>query len=263
MGPIGDLVDLMHATLDRILHNFTLKSDQLYFSDIFGTQEYSRLALLPGELEAKRDHLRIGEKKLHREAPVITPKVEYHVGLDYTSTLFQTVAFYRRFLTWTKPHHQRFHHNVDSNHAKLQEYYTVKTPLDVRDTKKPFSPLKGDPAENTSWDHIPLLHNLATHEVPVMVHYTGDKYLRISWWRNMWFHKRAKALRAAALAENLHRKPLAPRRIAGKWWFGELPEDADQIVSDGRGDAWSDSGGWFSWNTLCKAHEEKLYAATF
>jgi hypothetical protein len=42
-------------------------------------------------------------------------------------------------------------------------------------------------------------------------------------------------------------------------WYNAEPEQAGEVSNAGKTGAWSDKGGWFGWNTLCKAHEPEMY----
>ena len=110
MGPIGDVRKVFEATAERIKSDYTVDSDQFYFAEIFGVQEYARREAA-GELPANftqdlwiteddegKGH--ISRKTLSKPGYSDGQTTEYHIAIDYASDLFQTVAYYDTFLTW-------------------------------------------------------------------------------------------------------------------------------------------------------------------
>lgn len=86
MGPIADMKEIFRATLAAIESNYITDSDQFYFAEIFGLQEYARLKRVPKLLKAAKqqvfddpedqsDGLRY-EPRLKKGI-----KTEYHIGM--------------------------------------------------------------------------------------------------------------------------------------------------------------------------------------
>jgi len=260
MGPVADLRDLLEATLDRIHNNFTIASDQLYFADVFGAQEYARLELRPNATKHMSDMYHKGEPDPpKRSVPPPLNRTEYHIGIDYASSIFQTVAFYRQFLTWTRPANIWKPDTKISLFQPLFDYYQYSLPSDIETSRKPFAAMHNSTHQNTTWAEVDLCLNTATKEIPVIIHFTGDKSLRQEWWSNMWYQSSARELKNASVENHYMTEPLSQQRIADRIWYAARPEDASSVAFSGKGGAWSDTGGWFSWGNLCKAHEEELY----
>lgn len=265
MGPIQDLKDMFQATLDLIHNNYTTDSDQFYFANVFGDQEYARLTLNQTLLEAQKRERYGSEFKAKteppRQIPSIRPgsKVEYHIGIDYMSAMFQTIAYYKQFVAWIRPSNSW--HTDQYNHLDLAgTKYGFDVPEDIAASTGPFAALQdsSSPSNNTvhypqSWNDVDLCVNTVTQVAPVTLHFTGEKALRQIWWDKIWFYRDAKKLRKASLA--LPIGPLNEVPIAGKIWWNIEAEDPEA----GRGGAWGDNGGWHSWTSLCKVHEDEVF----
>jgi hypothetical protein len=98
MGPAEDMREVFRATLEDIKLRYKGDSDQYYFANIFGDQEYARLSRVPLLKEAilnKSMSLLDWEDNSQGyrfEPPVEGRKTEYHIGIDYSSSMFQTLA---------------------------------------------------------------------------------------------------------------------------------------------------------------------------
>ncbi|KAG8624916.1 hypothetical protein KVT40_006667 [Elsinoe batatas] len=260
IGPLDPLIKLFEATLDRIRNNFTMNSDQLYFADLFGEQELSRRRLL-------NTSTTINANTTQPTVPIPSPPeiatelatTDFGVGIDYLSSLFQTVAFNKDWLVWTtipRNRPDKFPHPI----ARLEAYYSYALPADILASPFPMSLLSPNHSTSiTGWDDVDLCINTVTREIPVLVHFTGEKHLRTDWWDRMWYYERAKELRLAAVAGTHEYGRLYADAIGGKVWFGAEPEDSGRVSGRGQGGAWSDTGGWFPWNALCRGHEGVLY----
>ncbi|GAB7350884.1 hypothetical protein MBLNU459_g1401t2 [Dothideomycetes sp. NU459] len=267
MGPIQDLKDMFEATLDLIHNNHTTDSDQFYFANVFGDQEYARLTLNQTLLDAQKkqrygvEFAREGEPT--RQLSVIKPgqKTEYHIGIDYLSTMFQTIAFYKQFLTWIRPSNS-WHRGAGMDVSG--ERYGFQVSEDIAASVGPFAAYeKTPPTPSTpnatiekypqSWEDVDLCVNTVSEVAPVTLHFTGEKALRQIWWDKLWFYKEAKELRKASLKMPIG--PLNDVPIEGKIWWNIEHDDPEA----GRGGAWGDNGGWHSWTSLCKVHEEELF----
>lgn len=115
-----------------------------------------------------------------------------------------------------------------------------------------------DNAASLPWNSMELLYNTITRQIPAMIHFTGEKRFRHIWWKKIWFQSRAKQLREAKAREaHEHEKSFGP--VGGYMWYNAEPVDAEEVNMHGVGGAWSDRGGWFSWKSLCGAHENDIY----
>ncbi|WPH04857.1 Hypothetical protein R9X50_00775400 [Acrodontium crateriforme] len=261
IGPAQDLIDLFQATLDEIHSNYVTNSDQYYFAEIFGRQEYARLSR-DADLMAHYKGLRYKEEignpdaVLERtNADIARIRTEYYVGIDYNSTMFQTMAFYKQSLTWMRP--------VDS-WAKPGELhsasrYSNQLPLDLSLSLPPYHAL-GD--NKTSWAEQELHYNAITGHMPVAVHYTPpEKDYRTIWWDRIWLYRRAEELRNATIRhrKNQNEVVIHHQPINGILWVNSETEELKRHRKAGDSGADSDTEGWVDWDTLCKNSEEHLY----
>lgn len=274
LGPIEDMREVFRATLAEVHRNHTTDSDQFYFSNVYGEQEYSRLAKVPELMEAKmnetfeadnkeiehpqRDHAEIERGK----------KVEYHIGLDWDSAMFQTMAYYKQFLVWMKYSELWKPSGQQKALDVTQQRYAFDLPQDVLDSAPPFEAINLSPTAsphhselyNQSWYDTHLLVNTITRLPPVVLHYTGLKGLRAIWWDKLWFYSDAEALRTAVVKQPL--VPLSDKPIGGRiWWGAEKDTSIDEVGVQVRGGGWSDAAQpeYLTWESLCAEHEDTLY----
>ena len=109
IGPAQDLKDLFQATLTEIQTNHTTDSDQFYFGEVFGRQEFARLRQNRQLLERYKS-VRYGDEVadpsttiVRTDAKIAGLRTEYHIGIDYESKIFQTLAYWNQFLAWMRP----------------------------------------------------------------------------------------------------------------------------------------------------------------
>ncbi|THX20574.1 hypothetical protein D6D17_00575 [Aureobasidium pullulans] len=267
MGPIQDMIDVFQATLDLIHYNHTTDSDQFYFANVFGDQEYARLSL-DGELLENQSKERYREEFHVEEDPPrqipefdVGQRTEYHIGIDYFSAMFQTLAFYKQFLAWIRPS-DSWATKEDENGDVTQERYGFKVAEDISKSLTPFAAFEVSPPTSISnasveypksWEDVSLCVNTVTDLAPVTLHFTGEKALRELWWDKLWFYEDGEELRKASL--KMPDRPISEEPIAGKMWYKIESEDPEA----GKGGAWADNGGWHSWTSLCKTYEDQIF----
>ncbi|KAI7176054.1 hypothetical protein KC324_g9942, partial [Hortaea werneckii] len=111
-----------------------------------------------------------------------------------------------------------------------------------------------------TWHDVDLLYNPITKQVPVIIHFTGEKQFRDIWWKKIWFQEHAAVLRESALNHQFLRQQEPMMDVIGGYrWFNAEPPEVEDVKMRGLGGAWSDDGGWFSWRSLCHAFEEDIY----
>lgn len=131
MGPARDLKDLFEATLAEIDANHTTDSDQFYLAEIFGKQEFARLQQKSDLLEqykAVRYGDELGDPSLQftrSDANTAGLRTEYHIGIDYESKMFQTLAFWKQYLTWMRPS------DSWSGTSLVHNPYALRLPADI------------------------------------------------------------------------------------------------------------------------------------
>jgi hypothetical protein len=274
MGTTQELIDVFRATLHDIQTNYVTNSDQYYFAEIYGRQEFARLSQKPELLiERKKEMYGVTvENKTDngtRAEPDLSGqnRTEYFIGIDYKSEMFQTLAFWKQFLTWSR--------GRDSWQPPLgardmlpytvtnSSVYDTRLAGDIVSSEKPFSSLKESENEGdrnmatTRWSDVELLRNTVSRLNPVIIHFTGEKRFREVWWTRLWFQAKAETLRKESSKQNTNK--ISDQLIEGMTWYNAEPEQADEVSNAGKSGAWSDKGGWFGWNTLCKAHEPEMY----
>jgi hypothetical protein len=274
MGTTQELIDVFRATLHDIQTNYVTNSDQYYFAEIYGRQEFARLSQKPELLiERKKEMYGVTvENKTDngtRAEPDLSGlnRTEYHIGIDYKSEMFQTLAFWKQFLTWSRG---RDSWQPPLGDRDMLPYSVTNSSVfdtrlagDIVSSEKPFSSLKDSENEgdrnmaNRRWSDVELLRNTVSRLNPVIIHFTGEKRFREVWWTRLWFQAKAETLREASSKQDTNK--ISEELIEGMTWYNAEPEQAGEVSNAGKSGAWSDKGGWFGWNTLCKAHEPEMY----
>lgn len=282
LGPTGDLIDLFRAALDSIQNHWQTNSDQFYFAELYGLQEYTRLSRKPELLEERKKEtyaITVEDKNdtfVRAEPPQPDDgRTEYHIGVDYESSMFQTLAFWRFFLTWTRASDSWWPPNDKHDMLMYPSYnsspYDVHLPKDLAESQLPFESLRynyGDQsieegAQDTPWSNVELLRNTISRQIPVLLHFAGsgaEKRFRKVWWTKLWFQSRAEKLRT--VSTKIATKLISDQPIEGMMWEVAEPEEAADVANAGRGGAWSDRGGWFSWKKLCQEWQEEIFEPT-
>lgn len=290
IGPVSDTRDIFRATLDLIHNEHTTDSDQFYFANVFGTQEFVRQTKRPDEplKEVKKEDV---------TWPTIAPdqRTEYNLGLDYEAVLFQTMAFFREYIAWMtfdlkKPKAETWTKDKAQQRISHDDFYRSRyLPDDIRAARGPFDALKTDrnlPASSLdfaeqmkdrklqkipvqiSWDSLRLGANVISNQVFPLLHFTGDKGFRAVWWPRLWFYPWAEELLKAgvkrrAQEEAKYGKALITRREIGNrtWWHGEVvgPDAPAEVNWGFKGGAFSGNGTFLGWDELCVMHEKLLY----
>lgn len=271
LGPLRDMTDMFQATLDLIHNNHTTDSDQFYFANVWGDQEYARLTGDPVRLNAKKKVIDAAEHwGNYSEQPpradanlVAGQRTDYYVTLDYLSELFQTLAFYKQFLTFMRADQSWFPEKAYKGSSR----YRFDLPQDVMDSPPPYADLENYKAAEKpvsellrrTWENLELCMNVVTQQVPVSLHFTGEKGLRQIWWEKIWFQRDGKLLRGAALS--VPDRPInGGKPINGRVWSNGAPPGAENVTMGGREGAMSDDRKFITWDELCGAHERELYS---
>lgn len=278
LGPVSAVRDVFNATLDLIHTNHTTDSDQFYFANLWAGQEYQR-RLLGAE---KQPYWWIKKDSVDWLTLEEGKRYDYFVGLDYEAVLFQTMAFFRPYLTWMKfdgqPKSIKTSRNTPEQHQLSDPYYDRVLPDDVASARSPFHPairtqayakankVPGQELKNATlpthltWRDLKLGINVISNQIFPLLHFTGPKEFRHLWWPRLWFVPYAEELlQASAEMLRMPKEPVHDKPIGGKmWWAGEL--DAWKGVDMGpKGGAFSDNATYLSWDTLCKAHESAVF----
>lgn len=279
VGPLGDIRDLFQATSNLIAANYTVDSDQFYFSDIFGIQEHAR-RLVAGDMPADKMQYRWHTDGWNGEGhmewvQLLEPslnhgqRTEYHVTIDYESQLFQTVAYYNHFLSW-KLFDVESGQAHNSSEAAGEDAATL-LPLDILSAPQPFA-LQGNrepallndnspaPPSNLSWQDLALGFNTASKHIFAAIHFTPPKHYRDLWWNRMWFAPYAETI--IRNARITHSKPYLTTRDGREWWPYLSWDEANHTHSHAEsraGGGYSDKGQWLGWTELCGQHEDGVF----
>jgi hypothetical protein len=256
IGTAAEMRDMFRATQEKIDKTYDPEyvlrnSDQKYFADVWGDQEYSRIL--------SHEDVPYGIPQEVQEAglPVLEEgqKTEYHIGLDYRSSLFQTAAGYRNYIAWMTTNRSSFPSTSTS-----VEPYRIDLQEDVLQSKKPFAAISDDAAlQKTSWRNVSLGFNTVTGQAFPLLHFTGDKSFRDTWWPRMWYFEEAERLQRASA--QIHDPQIGSDLIDGVSWTKNIPYDETERKIEEKSGAWSDQGEALSWEALCGSHERALYSA--
>jgi len=215
---------------------------------------------------------------------------EYHITIDYESTLFQTNSYYWRYLGWQKYSSPDDAERIES--AKLSRSIASpknipgKSPItsistDKRRTLPPdlarsTSPgllsRLGTPSLTLKWGDVSLGTNIATGQIFCLVHITPPKAYLEFWWKRMWYYNYGEAIiKGSATSPGSNHDsdselPFVASTLAitedGRRWYAYEAESTEEIVAQHRiGGGFGDRGGFYSWTRLCKAHEGAVFPA--
>ena len=272
IGPANDVRMVLEATAALIPETTKSGSDQQYFADLFGRQEHSRRLLNSSASSPIDDDY---------ETPTFAmgEKTEFHVGLDYQSSLFQLAGHYAPYLSWMV-----YDGSVDqgpgSDHTTTRKPFRFEPPSDLISSHNPFAAgnqalpqvniscgrAKPDtcnlPLDKT-WRNVPLGTNVITKQVFALLHLTFLKEERDTWWNKMWYYSYSRALHSASVHTN--DTPVSDSPIDGRIWWNSGDShlanqtQIDKSASAKKDGAWTDKGEWISWGDLCQAHEVALF----
>jgi hypothetical protein len=288
IGPVDDVKDIFRATLELIHTKHTTDSDQFYFANVFAAQEYGRRLLKSVDPWNGTK----GEDKDSVDWPEIAEgqRTEYFLGLDYEAVMFQTMAFFREYITWMTfevklPTVDTWSITQSKQHILQDDWYRTRVlPADVRQARGPFDDLrasrrlaKRDEVKQkkkiplgVSWQHLRLGANVISGQIFPLLHFTGDKSFREKWWPRLWFVSMGEELLEAAMVQRREEEQrlgsglISKRAIGGKtWWHGEVVgKDVPDTINWGpKGGAFSGTGAFLGWGELCSAHEKILFPA--
>jgi hypothetical protein len=277
IGPVNDVRDIFKDTLEMIHANHTTDSDQFYFQNLFAAQQYGRTLLEPEPFK--------GINKEDVDWPDVQPgqRTEYFLGLDYEAAMFQTMAFFRPYLSWMTfsgvPKPPKTHEKGLQKIIASDSYYEKILPDDVASARPPFyASTPGAVAPNLppgvfadikvpetnlpthlTWRDLKLGVNVISNHIWPLLHFTGAKEFRELWWPNMWFVPYAEELLKASI--RLPRHPIDKKPIGGKvWWPVEMKTEKMGTMNLGeKGGAWADNGTFLGWDGLCGVHEVVVF----
>lgn len=127
------------ATLAEIQANHTTDSDQYYMAEVFGRQEFARLKHQPHLLDQYKsaryaeevDNMTI--EITRSNANTAGRRTEYHIGIDYESKMFQTLAYWKQYLAWMRPSDSW----TGGASNTYNNPYALRLPIDIGDSPAP------------------------------------------------------------------------------------------------------------------------------
>ena len=213
-------------------------SDQVIFNQIYGEQNYQREVMRLRHRkfwERLRDLRALGRQQPSIIDPHPTRKpmekldgapLDFGIGLDYGLEISHSSVLSEwdgRWLTM-----------ADVDDAQDQQKDTgqrmKKVPNDVLEGPPPFMGLpdnvgKSHGKTTSKWEKLSLYSHLYTGSMPAIYHMNGLKSMRKTSWDKMWYHKERRTMLTA-------------------------------VTSDVG--AWTVSGEWLTWDTLCRATEMRV-----
>ncbi|MCJ1473741.1 hypothetical protein MMC13_002392 [Lambiella insularis] len=256
IGPAKDIRAIYERALQKVNQGLGAIGDQFIFAEILGEQSYVRLStpsanrglLIPGPNTVPFKSIKPVELNPGR-------RFDYHIGLDYESSIFQTMTHSVSDITFLTYSAETY----NPSEALISDLITARPPFPQNDTLTylmtnrilPLSPALDTlpPPHQNSWLTVSLATNIRSIKVPALLHINGDKALLDSWWPMMWFQPHARAL--------LRQYMRTPQPFV--WGTADRQEHMWDRRG-GRGGAWTTSGTWISWDILSQGLEDKVFA---
>ena len=246
-------------------------SDQRYFADVWGRQEYYRT--LRAQHGAKVE-IREGQKlpRLRTE----NQKTEFHVAIDYESALFQTNAGYTSWSGYANFGGKNLTAKLDGGRLpKLGGGKTSSSP-----STSMMMPENVAASLTRIFDSIPKAHphtsadkwirqarlgiNLVTRQIYGLWHCTDDNEPLSAEYKKLWFYPYAHSLLKASVRAARRHDPISAEPIDGRQWVpkNSHPTSWMRRGRDALGGAWSDAGdgAWVPWADLCGGDHDVLFA---
>lgn len=284
LGPIGDLRKLFKATLALIASSHTVDSDQFYYAEIWGVQEYARSKAAGDLSNDYNPTLWISDgydgeghlESVFLEQPVIAPdqEPEYHITIDYQSEIFQTVAYYVDWLSWRHFSKSTTHKGNMSSVGEISSDVSKGIlPNDVSSAGPPFTQASQKPERvetaapnelplDISWTHLPLGVNTVTDQIWGLIHFTPPKFWLDLWWFRMWYAPYAEqAIRNAIENDNPSLSSPYTETGDGKTWYPYVPETAIGLQAGGAigGGFGADTGESLGWDAMCGMFQDGVF----
>ncbi|MCJ1282628.1 hypothetical protein MMC26_001953, partial [Xylographa opegraphella] len=267
IGPASDVRAVYKRALEKADQGLGAIGDQFVFAEILGEQEYDRDLSNPNARKSWFTGLSGILSPFQSSLPApnavknitLIPKrrYEYSIGLDYTSSLFQTMTHSSEDIRFTT------YNNVTSRLSSKRK----DMPLDVSSARPPYPsndtltrlmtnkilPLSESldklPSNGrNTWLNTPLATNIRSLTVHTLLHINGDKSLLDSWWSSMWFQPNARALLRHYIRTP---QPFLWGTVGGQEHMWDR--------RGGRGGVWTSDGRWLAWGEICEGAEESVF----
>ncbi|CAG9955201.1 unnamed protein product [Clonostachys rosea f. rosea IK726] len=269
IGPVNDMRLAISATLREIDatydENFDLKeSDQYYVANVWARQEYYRSKQAVHGEEVKGGP----PTRWIPTAREGDPQVEYHMGLDYESSLFQAKAFNEPYYGYLQFNSSGLNANmnVDINKqgAKFVPYL-IEMPANVLSALGDLFESIGKAHAGTTLNDwirsVDLGVNYVTGHIFPLWHCTGEKNDIELTYTKMWFFPYARSLISATVKAFQGDDLISTHLIDGRKWAPKNRYPDANTLNDTLGGAWTDLQGseFVQWEQLCGEHSEALF----
>ena len=261
VGPVKEMRAL-YRQAGKKANAYGPKSNlQRIFNEIFGEQEYQRQVMTARRPRANalsswiksQQHMETGlgsDSSLHGMNTFRGKPFEFGVGLDYAGLISQPSVNDQEDFAWL-----RFNSTTEIRKASqdihIKHPRITSLPDDLQLARPPFFAFNAfqiDLPTDSTWSEVPLLTNVRTGVVPVMLYdnagRAGKSERRDDWWSKMWFQPHLLPLIDANLPSS--RRPVAVdvnHPQGDIVWFDEEPE---------RRGARTESKDWVPWEDICK-----------
>jgi len=213
--------------------NKNFGSDQKIFGQLFGQQETRRRKLTKsGGWEAM--------KMLKTEHNIEMNDKDYGFGLDYESQLSIATVFAEEDTEWIR------HNGTALLRAQMirgipnDQHRIHSLQMDIAQSLPPYwTPSLPGIHPEVKWEDVPLLTNLYTGVIPVIMHHNahrdGMKSLRKTWWPRLWFQKNLQTFFEVAKLQ-----PSGPLAFSGGryWWPNEHTFGDVVHIHDNKANRW-------------------------
>ena len=256
--------------------------DQFVFAEILGEQEYIRglsrespqdpsgrwWNRLYGALRTSaRSSAR--DQNITKMMAVEGQRYEFSIGLDYESSLFQTMTHSGQDIEHIRYNDSVLLKSIQKQHQPLR-VGPSSLPFDLQQNRYPvpyamqFPPPDSHPqgilypfsaeldniGENLTWSNIPLATNIFAASVPALLHVNGDKSRLSTWWQSMWYFRDSRALLRHYMRSPQGLDAASAAAIGGPTWWD---------MRGGKGGVWTDHGTWMDWNEVCRKTEDEVF----
>lgn len=284
MGPVAEMRRLYDYAFKKVEEQAVeATGDQFVLAEIFGEQEYQREIQRKSSqgtggrwLEYLSDALGTSESPLSANVTIKNMTVmpgqnyEFSIGLDYESTLFQTMTHSRNDIEYITYNDSTLLTHIQGEHQSLWSR-PLSLPVDMQRARPPFSYISGndstdpkagillpfspqvdDIIQEPSWYDLPLATNLFASSIPSLLHFNGDtKPLISEWWSSMWYFPSARALLRRYIRSSQGVTAAKEAAEGGlNWWD----------MRGGQGGVWTDKGRWMNWGEVCAKTEDEIFA---
>ncbi|GAB7363737.1 hypothetical protein MBLNU230_g4305t1 [Neophaeotheca triangularis] len=245
VGPVRELRHIFERALEESKNNHRTDMDQYYFASIFGLQSYGRRLKKLGrdrelglDTAADEEFLRpTSHDPKKKETPDVNQRWEWHIGLDWSSNIFQTAGFYADYITWIRHNDTSEYTRLGSLYGNYHHHFVEQEDLAGTGPGNLLS--HHDPAL-AAWITLPLATNTASRNTPAVMHINGKKGYRLTWWPRMWFF------------------PFLEHILADLKGRRRSTLDADRKAYEGARTFNKKGPGWIDWAEICGKYEDRL-----